>query len=158
MPQRSAGGWGPNNSFRRAKKTTKMPTNAMGMLIPKHHRQLVAVRYPPITGPNPYDAPPIKANTAQFLAYSFSDTLSARMTQTMALIPAQQRPWIARPRRTPKAFVDAPVHRALPTSIRINQDCKAHRRPKMSAIWPQKGTKAADIKLKAEMIQLSCPI
>ncbi len=45
---------------------------------------------------------------------------------------------------------------ALPTIMVTTDACMDAFRPKMSAIWPQNGMKAADVRLKADTIQLNC--
>lgn len=54
------------------------------------------------------------------------------------------------------AFVGAAVHSALPTSISTIALLSVQFRPKTSAICAQQGMKAADGRLNAETIQLSC--
>ncbi len=101
--------------------------------------------------------PAVKEKMDQFLAFSLRLTLSDRMTRTTTFRPAQPRPWMPRPRRsTGKALAGAPVQRALPTIMMKMAVWMAQCLPKMSAIWPQNGMKAADVRLKAEMIQLNC--
>lgn len=79
--------------------------------------------------------PAVNENMDQFFAFSFRDTLSARMTRTMTLIPAHPNPWKPLPsRRTGQACVGAAVHSALPTIIMSTHVCKALCLPKTSAI------------------------
>jgi hypothetical protein len=47
---------------------------------------------------------------------------------------------------------------ALPTSMMQMVVWMVAWRPKTSAIWAQKGRNAAEVRLKEEMIQLSCEI
>ena len=75
------------------------------------------------------------------------------------LRPAQPMPWSARPsRRTGKLARGAPVHMALPMTVMMMAAWTEARRPKTSAIWPQKGMNAAEVRLKAETIQFSWEI
>ena len=61
-----------------------------------------------------------------------------------------------RPRsKTPKVEVGAPVQIADPMSTITMVMWIVTCRPKISAIWAQKGRKAAEVKLNAEIIQLS---
>lgn len=55
-------------------------------------------------------------------------------------------------------MVGEPVHRALPIIMTMTALVRAAWRPKMSAICAQKGMKAAEVRLKAEMIQFCCVI
>lgn len=78
------------------------------------------------------------------------------MVRTRTLSPAAERPWMPRPRRrTGKAEVGAPVQRALPMSMITMAALRAAPRPKTSAICAQNGMNAAEVRLKAETIQLS---
>src|SRR6201747_172817 len=95
-----------------------MPMTATGILIPKHHLHDLLVRNPPMTGPMAYETPAKNEKMLTFFEYSFKDTLSAKMTLSTTLMPAQPMPWIARPRiSTGKASVGADVQSALPTII-----------------------------------------
>jgi hypothetical protein len=65
-------------------------------------------------------------------------------------------PWNAWPRRSmEKAFAGAAEQRMLPRSMRSMEPWRAELRPKTSANWPQKGMNAAEVKLRAETIQLN---
>jgi hypothetical protein len=75
------------------------------------------------------------------------------------LTPAAAMPCRARPRRiTPKADVGAPVQMAKPTIMTMMAAWTVRCRPKMSASCAQKGRKAAEVRLKDEMIQFNCLI
>ena len=66
-------------------------------------------------------------------------------------------PWIARPKRSsPNALVGDAVQMALPMSMRAMATWMVLWRPKMSAMLPQKGMKAAEVRLKDETIQFCC--
>lgn len=96
-----------------------IPNTQIGRLIPKHHRQLALVRYPPMTGPMAYEHPPVIAKKDQFLAFSCRLTLSEMMVLTRTEIPAQATPWKPRPsRRTGYEDVGAAVQRVLPRVMR----------------------------------------
>lgn len=55
-------------------------------------------------------------------------------------------------------LVGEPVHKALPTSIRMTAAFIEAFRPNTSAIWVQNGMNAADVRLKADTIQFCCEI
>lgn len=75
------------------------------------------------------------------------------------LIPAIAIPCRARPKMsTPKADVGDPVQMAEPTSMTIMAAWILTCRPKISVSWAQKGRKAAEVKLAADMSQLNCLI
>lgn len=110
-----------------------------------------------MTGPTPNDIPSMNENMVQFALLSLSDTLSANITLVTTSSPAQAIPWRARPKsRTGKADVGEPVHMALPTIMMAMFVCRVAWRPNMSHIVPQKGMKAAKVRLKAETIQFCC--
>lgn len=57
----------------------------------------------------------MRENTAQFLAFSVRETLSAKITRQDTLIPAAAMPWSDRPTNSiGKAEVGAAVQSALP--------------------------------------------
>lgn len=110
-----------------------------------------------MTGPTPNDIPSIYENMVQFALLSLSDTLSASITLVTTSSPAQAIPWRARPnRRRGKADVGEPVQMALPTIMMAMFAWRVVWRPKMSHMEPQKGMKAAKVRLKAETIQFCC--
>lgn len=72
------------------------------------------------------------------------------------LTPAAPMPCSARPtRRTLKADVGAPVQTAEPIIIMKIADWRTIWRPKRSVNWAQKKRKAAEVRLKTEIIQFS---
>lgn len=92
----------------------------------------------------------------QLKAYSSRLTRSARIVRTQILMPATPMPWMARPsRRTEYLEVGEPVQMAEPTATTMMLERMVVKRPNVSASWAQKGRNAADVRLKAEMIQLS---
>jgi hypothetical protein len=89
-----------------------------GMLMMKHHLQLACVKYPPMTGPIQYPRPPTIAKVVLFLAFSFSETLSAKMTLLVIIIPAQPAPCNALPTRSiGNACTGAPEQSVLPIKV-----------------------------------------
>lgn len=136
---------------------TAIEATQMGRLIAKHHRQDTAVRYPPISGPIPNATPEMRTKIVQFCANCSRDTLSAKMVRIEMLTPEHPIPCMARPRRnTGNEDVGAPVQMADPTIMMMIAACTAACRPKTSVIWAQKKRKAADVRLKEEIIQFSC--
>jgi hypothetical protein len=114
------------------------------------------VRYPPATGPTLKLSPDTNANKLQFLAYSASETRSLKMVRMQMLMPAAPTPCRARPSsRTGKAFVGAAVHSAEPTVMMPRAVWSVAWRPKTSASWAKMGRNAAEVRLKAVMIQFS---
>jgi len=98
--------------------------------------------------------PAKKEKMLLFFAYSFNDTLSARIALVTTLVPAAASPCNALPKiRTGKAFVGAEVQIALPIIMMNRAVSMAASRPNVSAIWPQKGMNAAEQILKADIIQ-----
>ena len=89
-----------------------------------------------------------------FLAFSFRDTLSARIIPMMFMIPAELMPWSARPKSsTPQAC--AAAQSVLPNHIRNIASWSIPCLPKVSASWPKTGMKAVDVRVNEVTIQLS---
>jgi hypothetical protein len=81
------------------------------------------------------------------------------MVLTQILIPAAPTPCRARPNSSSgKAEVGEAVHSADPMVMMTSAACSVACRPKTSASWAKMGRKAAEVRLKDVMIQLSCLI
>jgi hypothetical protein len=138
-------------------KTTRIiATTPIGRLMAKHHRHDAVVKYPPITGPMLNPTPATRAKIVQFTANSESETPSARMVRTEILTPAAPTPCNARPRRrTLNVEVGEPVQMAEPTTMVKMAAWRVLCLPNRSESWAQKNRDAAEVKLKAEMIQFN---
>jgi len=92
--------------------------------------------------------------TVLFFALSFKDTLSAKITPMMFMIPAELVPCKARPNSSIPQ-VCAAAQRVLPINIRDIASWSTTCRPKTSASWPKAGINAVDVRVKEVAIQLS---
>ena len=114
---------------------------------------------PPPTPQNPHPLLhlPTRLKRVLLVAFSFRETLSARMTLIMLSMPAAATPIRARPKSS-MAHAWAPAAKAATIIMMTMTDWRTACRPKMWASWPQTGMKEVEVMVKAVTIQLSCSI